>query len=84
VAFGGNHGHPVRGESRGEMRLREHGELYRNPVTMQSKRIEQLLSFCKRTKRCTTTDRSSTTRQTAIFLCQIADDYHAKCCPKDP
>jgi hypothetical protein len=34
----------------GEMRLRERGLIYRSPMTTQSKRVEQLLSFCKRKK----------------------------------
>jgi hypothetical protein len=46
-----NYGRPVRGESRGEMRLREHGEFYRSPMTTPSKRIEQLRLFCLRTER---------------------------------
>ena len=49
VAFGGNHGHPVHRESRGEKRLREHGELYRSQMTKRSMGTKKLLLICLRT-----------------------------------
>jgi hypothetical protein len=49
VAFGGNHGHPVHRESRGEKRLREHEELYRSQMTKRSIGTKKLLLLCLRT-----------------------------------